>query len=74
MTLVDPVVVEALTDAVWSGQSFRHSLTFRRGRPELDPADKLNLLALASLNAGNAAGSLKLGQDASRCCHCESGD
>ena len=39
LTLVDPVVVEVLADAAWSGQSFRHSLRFRRVRPELDPAD-----------------------------------
>ncbi|PNH82949.1 ATP-dependent DNA ligase [Arthrobacter sp. AFG20] len=39
LTLVDPVVVEVLADAAWSGQSFRHSLRFRRVRPELEPAD-----------------------------------
>ncbi|SLK00865.1 ATP dependent DNA ligase domain-containing protein [Arthrobacter sp. P2b] len=39
LTLVDPVVIEVLTDAAWSGQSFRHSLRFRRVRPELEPAD-----------------------------------
>ena len=39
LTLVDPVVVEVLADAAWSGQSFRPSLRFRRVRPELDPAD-----------------------------------
>lgn len=38
LTLVDPVVVEVLADSAWSGQSFRHSLRFRRVRPELDPA------------------------------------
>ncbi|WP_235012940.1 ATP-dependent DNA ligase [Arthrobacter sp. SLBN-100] len=39
LTLVDPVVVEVLADAAWSGQSFRHPLRFRRVRPELNPAD-----------------------------------
>lgn len=39
LTLVDPVVVEVLADAAWSGRSFRHSLRFRRVRPELDPMD-----------------------------------
>lgn len=38
LTLVNPVVVEVLADAAWSGQSFRHSLRFRRVRPELNPA------------------------------------
>lgn len=39
LTLVDPVVVEVLADAAWSGESFRHSLSFRRVRPDLDPAE-----------------------------------
>lgn len=39
LTLVEPVVVEVLADAAWSGQSFRHSLRFRRVRPELDPIE-----------------------------------
>jgi ATP-dependent DNA ligase len=39
LTLVDPVVVEVQADAAWSGQSFRHSLRFRRVRPELDPME-----------------------------------
>jgi ATP-dependent DNA ligase len=38
LTLVEPVVVEVGADAAWSGKSFRHSLRFRRVRPELDPA------------------------------------
>jgi ATP-dependent DNA ligase len=39
LTLVEPVVIEVLADAAWSGQSFRHSLRFRRVRPELDPLE-----------------------------------
>jgi hypothetical protein len=39
LTLVEPVVVEVLADAAWSGRSFRHSLKFRRVRPELDPIE-----------------------------------
>jgi ATP-dependent DNA ligase len=39
LTLVNPVVVEVHADAAWSGNSFRHSLRFRRVRPELDPAE-----------------------------------
>ncbi|MFC9335916.1 hypothetical protein [Arthrobacter sp. NPDC057009] len=37
LTLVDPLVVEVMADAAWSGQSFRHALRFRRVRPDLDP-------------------------------------
>ena len=37
LTLVEPVVVEVLADSSWSGRSFRHSLRFRRARPELPP-------------------------------------
>lgn len=39
LTPVVPVVVEVLADAAWSGQSFRHSLRFRRVRPELNPTE-----------------------------------
>lgn len=37
LTLVEPVVVEVLADSSWSGRSYRHSLRFRRARPELRP-------------------------------------
>jgi hypothetical protein len=37
LTLVEPVVVEVSADTAWSGQSFRHSLSYIRPRPELDP-------------------------------------
>jgi ATP-dependent DNA ligase len=39
LTLVEPVVVEVLADASWSGRSFRHSLRFLKVRPELHPME-----------------------------------
>jgi ATP-dependent DNA ligase len=39
LVLVEPIVVEVLADAAWSGQSFRHALRYRRVRPELGPGD-----------------------------------
>lgn len=39
LTLVEPVVVEVTADVAWSGTSFRHPVSYRRPRPELDPAE-----------------------------------
>jgi ATP-dependent DNA ligase len=39
LTLVEPFVVEISADVAWSGTSFRHPVSYRRSRPELDPAD-----------------------------------
>jgi ATP-dependent DNA ligase len=39
LTLIEPVVVEVSADVAWSGTSFRHPVTWRRVRPELDPAE-----------------------------------
>ncbi|WP_284986816.1 ATP-dependent DNA ligase [Arthrobacter sp. fls2-241-R2A-172] len=39
LTLVEPFVAEVEADVAWSGKSFRHPLTYRRSRPELDPAE-----------------------------------
>jgi ATP-dependent DNA ligase len=39
LTLIEPLVVEVAADVAWSGKSFRHPLTYRRSRPELDPAE-----------------------------------
>lgn len=39
LTLIEPVVVEISADVAWSGTSFRHPVTWRRVRPELDPAE-----------------------------------
>jgi hypothetical protein len=39
LTLVDPIVVEVLADAAWSGRAFRHSVRLVRVRPELEPDD-----------------------------------
>lgn len=39
LTLVEPVVVEISADVAWSGTSFRHPISYRRARPELDPAE-----------------------------------
>ncbi|MBT2565089.1 ATP-dependent DNA ligase [Arthrobacter sp. ISL-85] len=38
LTLVEPVVVEVSADVAWSGMSFRHPVSYRRARPELDPS------------------------------------
>jgi ATP-dependent DNA ligase len=39
LTLIEPVVVEVSADVAWSGTSFRHPVTWKRVRPELDPAE-----------------------------------
>lgn len=39
LTLVEPVVVEVSADVAWSGTSFRHLVSYRRTRPELDPSE-----------------------------------
>ena len=39
LTLVEPVVVEVTADVAWSGTSFRHPVSYRRSRPELDPEE-----------------------------------
>jgi len=39
LTLVDPVVVEVSADVAWSGTSFRHPVSYRRARPDLDPSE-----------------------------------
>ena len=38
-SLVEPLVVEVAADVAWSGNSFRHPLTYQRARPEPDPTD-----------------------------------
>ena len=39
LTLVEPLVVEVSADVAWSGTSFRHPVSYRRARPELDPSE-----------------------------------
>lgn len=39
LTLIVPLVVEVSADAAWSGRTFRHPLTWKRARPDLDPAE-----------------------------------
>ncbi|WP_395405910.1 hypothetical protein ACHMXB_22125 (plasmid) [Arthrobacter sp. UC242_113] len=39
LTLIEPVVVEVSADVAWSGTSFRHPVTYRRPRPELEPSE-----------------------------------
>ena len=39
LTLVEPLAVEVSADVAWSGTSFRHPVSYRRARPELDPSE-----------------------------------
>jgi len=39
LTLVKPIVVEVSADVAWSGTSFRHPVSYRRARPDLDPSE-----------------------------------
>lgn len=39
LTLIEPLVVEVSADAAWSGRSFRHPLSWKRARPDLDPLE-----------------------------------
>ncbi|WP_281452851.1 ATP-dependent DNA ligase [Paenarthrobacter nitroguajacolicus] len=39
LTFIDPIVLEVTTDVAWSGNAYRHPISYVRARPDLDPAD-----------------------------------